>query len=367
MKNLMEGRFMGRDLVQEPRCPFCRGNLERPAEIPEASSKDMALGTCQCGAVYAYDATGHNLGSAMSEALVYGCRGDWDLAWDLLPDEDYLQARLEHYDMDSHLIVPGGVYEGRRIAGVLYFIFIRGQKNYTSPEAVQTSAGAPVHTRKSAPQRRGKRSYSKKDIEALVRDYNVEALLDIARTDARIIRDLQRLLYSVETLIRHRAAEILGKAAALIAEREANIISNLLQGLFTSLTDTAASGWGSLAAIGEIISSSPDRFGSYMPQLFMLSRDRTFLKDILDALRKISASNPDLLRKYTYHFIPLLADQSAEVRGLTSILLGNLAAGEAGEDLAALCGDDSEMEIYRDGRLEKVKVGLLALEALKRI
>ncbi len=80
------------------------------------------MGVCSCGAVYACDVTGHNLGSAMIEALVHACTGDWDCAWDLTPDEDYLDKQLKNYDFETHHIIHAGVYEGRRIAGVLYFI-----------------------------------------------------------------------------------------------------------------------------------------------------------------------------------------------------------------------------------------------------
>ena len=79
----MVGRFFGKDIMVKPPCPFCGMLIPRPQEIP---SREMPLGSCSCGAVYACDVTGHNLGSAMIEALVYACGGDWDCAWDLTPD-----------------------------------------------------------------------------------------------------------------------------------------------------------------------------------------------------------------------------------------------------------------------------------------
>ncbi len=82
----------------------------------------MPIGACPCGAVYACDETGHNLGSAMIEALVFASNMDWDLAWGLLPEEDYLTEIVENYDLQSHLIIPSGTFEGRRIGGALYFI-----------------------------------------------------------------------------------------------------------------------------------------------------------------------------------------------------------------------------------------------------
>ena len=82
----MEGRFKGRDVVSKPSCPFCGVYLNKPSELNTGMPQEMPVGACKCGAVYTCDVTGHNLGTAMSEALVFACNGDWDLAWDLLPD-----------------------------------------------------------------------------------------------------------------------------------------------------------------------------------------------------------------------------------------------------------------------------------------
>jgi len=74
-----------------PKCPFCGEPIEPPKEVPSARILEFPRNVCKnCGAVYVYDATGHNLGAAYVEALVFACDDDWDLAWQLLPEEDYL-------------------------------------------------------------------------------------------------------------------------------------------------------------------------------------------------------------------------------------------------------------------------------------
>ncbi|MBC7325596.1 MAG: PBS lyase, partial [Moorella sp. (in: Bacteria)] len=113
---------MSKDTVSPPLCPFCALPIARPEEQDIRRPNAMPVGACSCGAVYACDITGHNLGAAFIEALVYGCNGDWDLAWGLLPEEDYLEKLVENYDYETNLVVPGGAYHGRRIAGALYFI-----------------------------------------------------------------------------------------------------------------------------------------------------------------------------------------------------------------------------------------------------
>ena len=189
----------------------------------------------------------------------------------------------------------------------------------------------------------------------------------MASQDKRIIRDLQRLLYSVDNLLRWRAADAMGKVSVVIAENDPAAISKLLQRLFTALSDTAASSWGSLDAIGEIISNSPDQFSGYLSQLYQFTRDRDLLAEILRALGRISEKSPQIIRKKAFHFIPLLHDHDPNIRGYSTILLGNLVAHEAKEDLTHLVSDTAEMDIYRDGTVKTRTIGQLATEALGKL
>jgi HEAT repeat protein len=364
----MEGRFIGRDIIQKPSCPFCGMNIEKPKEMATRMPNEMPVGACSCGAVYACDVTSHNLGSAMIEALVFGCNGDWDLAWGLLPEDDYLEKQVKNYDFETHLIIHGGVYQGRRTAGTLYFIRLHGDVREVTEEGVkrQLEKGTPA-PQGSIRKARGKKAFTKKEVEVLVKEYELERLLDMAKNDKRILRDLQRLLYSPDRLFRWRAADIMGNASAVIGKYDPGAISKLLQRLFTAITDTAASSWGSLDAIGEIISNSPEQFAGYIPSLYQLTREKALLAEVLRALGKIAAKRPDLIRKTTYQFIPLLRDPDPEIRSYSAILLGNLGAHEANQDLTRLVNDSASMGLYVEGRLEDRTVGQLASEALRKL
>jgi len=364
----MESRFLGRDIIDKPTCPFCGTLIDSPKELATRMPHEMPVGSCSCGAVYACDETGHNLGSAMIEALVFGCNMDWDLAWGLLPEEDYLEKLVENYDLESHLIVHGGVYGGRGISGVLYFIRLHQDVREVTGEGVERQMEmATAVSQGSSSRKKGRKPFSKKEVEALVREYRVEEILGLAKQDKRIIRDLQRLLYSVDRELRWRAADALGKACELIALNDPGSISRLLQGLFTSLTDTAASSWGSLDAIGEIIRNSPEQFAGYIPQLYHLSGERALLSEVLRALGRIAEKRPDLIRKTAYQFIPLLQDPNPEIRGYAAKLLGNLDAHEAKEDLAKLANDPSALELFEAGTLEERTVSQIASEALCKL
>ncbi|MBN2061733.1 MAG: PBS lyase [Deltaproteobacteria bacterium] len=365
----MEGRFLGKEIIIKPACPFCGVIIEKPGELSARMPTEMPVGICCCGAVYAFDVTGHNLGAAMVEALVVACNGDWDLAFDLLPDEDYQEKQLDHYDMESHMIIPGGAYEGRQINGTLYFIRPHEDIREVTEEGTRRliERATPVSSAGSISRKREKKSFSKKKVEDMVRDYQIDEILSLAQKDQRIIRDLQRLLYSVDPLIRNRAAEVMGKVFAIIAKKDPGIISRRLQGLFTAITDTAASSWGYIRAIGEIISNNPRQFAGYTPELYRLMGDRALLPDVLEALGKIAGKKSDIIRKHTLHFIPFLQDGSPEIRGFTTILLGNMKAIETKDDISKLKEDTSVISVYRRGIIEELSVGHLALEALDRL
>ncbi|MBW2015464.1 MAG: HEAT repeat domain-containing protein [Deltaproteobacteria bacterium] len=364
----MEGRFQGREILDRPKCPFCGIPLERPKELPARMPNEMPVGSCSCGAVYAFDVTGHNLGTAMIEALVFGCNGDWDLAWGLLPEEDYREKIIEHYDIESHLIVHGGAYQGRRILGTLYFIKIHEDVLEVTRDGLKKNLERSTPAVKEYPAGKTRaRPLGKREVEDLVKNYRFEPLLKAAATDRRLLRHLQRLLYTVDTLLRYRAADALGQVSARIAETNPGAVSRLLQGFLTSLSDTAASSWGALDAIGEIIRNSPERFAGFVPQLFSFLKDRTLLPQVLRALEMIATASPAILRGKAFYFIPLLQDPEPAVRGYAALFLGGLGAAEAREELTSLLEDPVPLEIYRNGRIMKKTVGQLASESLEKL
>lgn len=364
----MVSRFSGREIIEEPFCPFCGQLIAAPKELAERLPTEMPVGACHCGSVYAYDVTGHNLGAAMIDALVFACNGDWDLAWGLLPGEDYLEKEVKNYDLDTHRIIHGGVYQGRRITGTLYFIRLHKDVREVTGEGAKRrlSRATPVPGKASYTQAK-KATLSKRQVERLVREYDLAPLVRMAARDKKIIRSLQRLIYSADRLLRYQATDALGKISAVIAKRDPGTISRLLQKLFTSLSDTAASSWGALDAIAEIIRNCPEHFAGYTPQIFQYAGDRALLPEVLRALGKIGEARPDVLRSKVFHFVPLLQDPNPEIRGYTVLLLGNLGAREAREDLTRLAQDIESIEIYREGILETRTIGQMVEEALQRI
>ena len=364
---MVEHRYE-QEMVKRPLCPFCGSWIEKPQELRTRMPGEMPVGACSCGAVYACDETGHNLGAALLEALYFACSRDTDLATDLVPEEDYQEHILEHYDIHRHLIVPGGVLESRRISGALFFIKMREEVLEVTAESVkrymETSMPPEPPEQDKGP---GKETYSKQEIEALVKDFKVGPILSVVHSDKRLLTHLQRLLYSGDDLSRKRAAEILGKVCGLLAEHDPGKVSKLLQRLFTAISDTAAFTWGAFEAIGQIIAARPDLFAGYLPQLLQFVRDAHRRAQALQALGQVARERADVLRRYTFYIIPYLQDSGSEVRAYTAWLLGNLGAHEARDDLEKLLKDKSPVSLYDRGALTQTTVGRLAAEALTRI
>lgn len=357
-----------REVTARVTCPFCGMPVEKPRELPTRHPREMPLGVCSCGAVYAYDATGHNLGAAFVEALVFACDMDWDLAWSLLPEEDYLTRLVEKYDGETHRIIPGGVFEGRRVAGALYFVRLHHDIQEVTAEGVRKrlQKATPVATQPE-PRQREKSLYTKKDIEELVKDYRIDTLLRAVGQDKKVLRYVQRLLYASDKLLRLRAAEILGRLSAAVAREDPGAIASLLQGLYSSFADSSASSWGAIDAIGEIIGSAPEIYAGYIAVLYQLLEDELLRPDVLRALARIARARPDLLRQAVFRLLPFLQDRNPATRGYAALLFRHLGAPEARGDLLKLRGEETEIEIYEGGRIVSKTIGQVASEALANL
>jgi hypothetical protein len=367
---MLDRIFYGRDAIKRPTCPFCGMIVEKPRDLTTRRQGEMPVGSCTCGAVYSCDESGRNVGSAQIEALVFGCDMDWDLAWSLLPDEDYRLEIVDTYDFQNHLIVPGGFFESRRIAGVLVFVRLHDDVLEVTAEGIRKRlARARTPSGPAPPGARTAKtpSLTKRDVENCVREWNMEPLVDAAPGDRKLLRTIQRLLYSGDDKLRRRAAEAMGRVSAIVSETNPTSVSKLLQELFYAVTDTAASSWGAFETIGEIIRHKPEIYAGYLPQLYRFLGDETKRAATIEAIATVAGTRPDLLRKHTFHFLAFLKDPNPAVRGQAVRLLGYLGAREMRDDLEALLKDQNQVQIYYEREVHFITVGRLAREALERM
>lgn len=348
--------------AQPPKCPFCGALVDRPHELNAKRVAEFAMGRCQCGAVYACDVTGHNVGAAMVEALVFACGGDWDLAWQLEPEKDYLEGRIEKYNEKEHTVMP----EISQARAVLLFIRLEKDLREVFEEKVQSELSKTTPATNQPPSR--SKSFSKKAVQRLVEENREEELLSMAQEDHRVLAALQRLLYSPDEIFRWRAVEMLGKTAGHLAEKKPQVIADLLRRLLSSAADSAATSWGFLEATGEIISARPDLFSGFIPPLFAFLRDQTSRVPALWAIGRIGKRHPEILKGLPFFSIfDLLDNPEPAVRGHAAWALGHMKVKEAVGSLKNLEQDNAHLKIYDDGRLKQMTVAEVASEAIGRI
>lgn len=369
---------MARTTLQtRPWCPFCGQDVARPRHPDKRKMGEFALGACECGAVYASDPTGHNIGAAMVECLVHACGDNWDLAWDLLPEQDYLTGRIEDYDEVTHQVVETRNLDGRIVRGVLYFV--RLQEDLAVPAATgstkeKASAGNQGAVRqKSGPQESPVpgspgRKANKRLVQELVQNRDADGLVALSFEDKKTLRLLQRQLYEPDEAKRWAIASFIGEVCSRVAIRKPGMVSDLLRMLFEACSDSAASNWGAVELIGAIIAMRPDIYGSFTRHLLAYIGDPSTRTQVLWALGTIADKRPDLVRSTSfYQLIGLLDSPVAVVKGHMLRLLGRLGAKEVASRIKVLQNDTTPVTIYENGLPIKTDIGTLAREAIQKI
>ncbi len=363
----------------KPWCPFCGMDVDRAEDAVQRKMTEFPVGSCECGAVYVCDATGHNVGSAMVECLVYACNDNWDLAWELIPEDDYLTGRIDNYDEVTHKVVDSRQLDGRWVRGVLYFVRLHKDvvdiarrleaKQAAKIEQNNSQVASPeeVMEPERDPKREKKRS-SKQLVKQLVQQGDIDALVDYCLDDRRTLKFFQRLLYDPDEAGRYHAAWVLGQVCARVSSREPGQVADLLHRLFESCTDSASTNWGMIEAIGSILAARPDIYGAFTRYLLNFLGEPSTQIQIIWALGEIAETRPDLIRNTPfYSAIHFLGHENPTVRGLMVRLMGRIRATEAAFQIMGLQGDQSEIRIYEKGRPVTTTVAQLADKAVEQI
>lgn len=375
-------------MVQEkikvrPWCPFCGQKVGRATDAPARKMNEFPVGRCQCGAVYCCDATGHNIGAAIVETLVYACDDNADFAWELMPEDDYLTGRIENYDESAHQVVATKNIDGRAVRGVLYFVRLhtdardiarrikekKGEilansvpslrnKNHADPVAIEPAPDA----------KRIRRKADKSLVRELVELEDIDTLVALCFDDKKTLRLMQRLLYDPAEAKRWQVAWVIGRVTGRTSTREPGPVSELLHRLFEACSDSAATPWGMVEAIGYIVALRPDIFGAFTRHLLNHIKEPSTRNQALWALAEIAEKRPDLIRNTPfYNLFHFLQHPEAQVRGQLVRLMGRIRATEAALQLMPLGDDHEEFTYCREGRLVTTTVALAASEALRAI
>ncbi|HID97326.1 MAG TPA: tetratricopeptide repeat protein [Thermodesulfobacteriaceae bacterium] len=364
--------------AHKPRCPFCDRYIDPPVDMEPKRLGDFGFGVCRCGAVYTHDITGHNLGAAFVEALGFAADDDWDLAWSLVPGDDYLDAIVENYDAETHLIQPTGRnLEGKRISGALSFIRLNREVREVTEKGVrkkiQTRRGVSYQCKGSmttvqARHATSSRRYSKREVRKQVESENLDRLHSMAVDDPLVLRKIQRLLYSADEVLRWKAVKSLGSAAAALADNRPDVVGDLVRRLLYASNDSAAASWGTLETVGEIIRYRPEMYGSFLRHILGMLKDPSSRTAVLWAVGRIGELHPKVVRSSAFFAIfSLLEDPDPSVRGHAAWTLGLIGAHEARKAIEKLFGDTEEVSLFDGRKTRYTTVDELAREAIKII
>ncbi|NTV15146.1 MAG: PBS lyase [Desulfobulbaceae bacterium] len=371
---MKKGKFKTR-----PWCPFCGQTIGKPKPPVSRKLGEFTIGSCQCGAVYTCDPTGHNVGSAMVEAMVLACNDDWDLAWELMPEDDYLTGRLENYDEQTDQVVEGGYLDGRTIRGVIYFVrlhreiaeiadrFHKKQGSSPGDAAQPADAGLLPELEPARDPRRKRRKTNKLEVRQLVSAGDIDSLVDLAFDDIKVLWFMQRLLYDPEEGSRWRTAHIIGQVCGRLSTRQPGSVSDLLHRLFEACSDSAATNWGLIETIGAIITGRSDMFGAFTRHLLRYTNHPSTRNQVIWAFGTIAELRPDLIRGTSfYQLLHLVEDPDPQLRGLMLRLLGRLRATESISAMERLVDDQTPVSYYENGAPVHTTVGEMASDAIRR-
>jgi len=365
----------------KPWCPFCGMDVGRARDAVQRKMTEFPVGSCECGAVYVCDATGHNVGAAMIECLVHACGDDWDLAWELMPEDDYLTGQIDNYDEITHLVVESRQLDGRWVRGVLYFVRLHKDvaeiaRRCKRTEGEKSGIGVAAQVKKpltgtagrAGGAKREKKRADKQLVKRLAAEGDIEALVEYCFDDRRTLKFLQRLLYEPDEALRYHYAWIIGQVCARVSDREPGQVADLLHRLFEACSDSASTSWGMIEAIGSIVAARPDIYGAFTRHLLNYMGDPSTQEQVIWALGEIADRRPDLIRSTpfyaTFHF---LGHENPRIRGLMVRLMGRISATEAAFQVMGLQNDQNEITLYEQGRPVRVTVAQLADQAVAMI
>jgi len=352
-------------LFIELRCPFCGYAIEQGKELRERKPREFPLGVCEnCGAVYAFDATGHNRGAAFVEALLFACNYDDYLAFSLSAGEDYLDAIVENYDPVTHGVISEGTLDDRAIRGVLIFVKLNREFQEVTEEKVKEKFKTAIPS--SLPKLHSEK-FSREKVRKYISENKFEEILTLSEEDARVIPELLRMLYTPDECLRWKIVEIFSDVCVKIGDKRPDVISKFLNRLLLSAADSASSAWGALEAVGSTISKKPDLFGEFNHALLSFLQYKNYRNEVTWSIGTIATTKPDLV-KYAYRALStFLTEPDPVLRGHAAWALGNLGFKDAIDELKKLQSDDLQIPIYREAELKKVTVAELAREAIEKL
>ncbi|MCK9374957.1 MAG: HEAT repeat domain-containing protein [Syntrophobacterales bacterium] len=183
----------------------------------------------------------------------------------------------------------------------------------------------------------------------------------LAGRDERVAAILMQFFYDPGDLLQWRALEGLGYVAGSQPVQVRKIINRLL---YLLNEDSASTGWGAAAALGEIGRGQISLIKEIIP-MFIGFLEQDFSREpMLWGVGRLAAVHAELLDEVVPIIVPFLTSPVPQVRALAAWSLGKARYQPAADAIRDLEEDDHPVQLYDRGKLWRTTVGQVAREAL---
>ncbi len=187
------------------------------------------------------------------------------------------------------------------------------------------------------------------------------ALEELAGRDERVAAILMQFFYDPGDLLQWRALEGLGYVAGSHPEQVRKIINRLL---YLLNEDSASTGWGAAAALGEIGRGQISLIKEIIPMFIGFLEEDFSREPMLWGVGRLAEVHAELLDEVVPIIVPFLTSPVPQVRALAAWSLGKARYQQAAAAIRDLEEDDHPVQLYDRGKLWRTTVGQVAREAL---
>jgi len=211
----------------------------------------------------------------------------------------------------------------------------------------------------------------KRELRALLEERRLDDVAALAATRRRVLGVLVSLTYDADVLIRWRAVEAMGAAAARLAARAPQTVREELRRLLWLITEeSGAICWHAPEAMAEIVARTADAFADYVPIVAHLLLETAeedlehFRPGILWAIGRLGPLAAGAATDVVPDIVAALSYPDAQVRGLAVWCLGRLGRSDVLAEREDLLDDEGAVRLYENGRLQVTSVARLMEAAL---
>lgn len=202
---------------------------------------------------------------------------------------------------------------------------------------------------------------SKEEVLIFLRERKLNELADVIIKKKSQIKNLLRLLYSTDAVMRWRAIEAVGVVVDKLADNDYEAARNMIRSLFWSINDESGGiGWSAPECIGEIIYRKPVDFKEFASIIISFTDEELLLPGVLWAAGRIAQADPELVKEFVPELVRYIDHPNPVVRGYTLRFLYIIGEKAPLNYNSYLLEDINLVPVYENGILRELSVAELA-------